>query len=150
MPHSIEERVPSLRAAAALTTPSKLLRFSIVTLFVALGIYLGCVYHAGLGNLDGGNANLGVLLFFVVITTSVLCDAFLAMASMFAYQSSLPDEDVQGSGGSEAGNAAEVGNTLHAPSDIIKNALEPSIHAQKESLKAQKALLDLLSVQSAK
>ncbi|KAF1967456.1 hypothetical protein BU23DRAFT_434507, partial [Bimuria novae-zelandiae CBS 107.79] len=63
-----DERIPSLTAAAILTAPSRLLSLSILTLFVTLGIYLGSVYTAELGTLKGSNANLAVLLFFIMFS----------------------------------------------------------------------------------
>jgi hypothetical protein len=62
------DRIPSVTAAAVLLSPSQLLQISIGALFVALGVYLGTMYTEGLGSLKGRDANLSVLIFFIVFS----------------------------------------------------------------------------------
>jgi hypothetical protein len=62
------DRIPSVTAAAVLLSPSQLLQISIGALFVALGVYLGTMYTEGLGSLKGRDANLAVLIFFIVFS----------------------------------------------------------------------------------
>jgi hypothetical protein len=149
------DRFPSLAAAATLTAPGRLLRFSILTLFVALGIYLGSVYTAKLGALKGRNANLAVLLFFVIFATWAISEVFLPLCGKQVEQITTRDEEEPGlqSGGlrndkADAGAmataaAASSGDTSETGA-VIRQALQASIRAQEESLKAQKALLQLL------
>ncbi|CEL03893.1 hypothetical protein ASPCAL05031 [Aspergillus calidoustus] len=93
--NATEKKIPSLSSAVLLTTPSKLLRLSILTAFVALGIYLGCVWDAELGNLRGRDANFWVLLVFSVFSFVMLQDAFLPF-SVSSYPSSRStDEELQ-------------------------------------------------------
>jgi len=157
---SSDDRVPSLTAAAILTAPSRLLSLSIICLFVALGIYLGSVYAAGLGTLSGSNGNLAVLLFFIIFSTVAVMEVQLPLVSKDIDQitrSLLHNEDDNdirlrhlGSSGHNA--AATLGIAPSTAPDetehLIRGALEASILAQEESLKAQKALLKLLNSQS--
>ena len=147
------DRIPSLTAAAALTAPGRLLAFSIITLFVALGIYLGSVYTAKLGALEGRNANLAVLLFFIIFATWAISEIFLplyikkieeitALHSRDGEEPSLQSADQRDckADAESTTKAAIFGN----PSEmgvVIREALQASIRAQEESLKAQKALL---------
>ncbi|KAL3462483.1 hypothetical protein BJX64DRAFT_288385 [Aspergillus heterothallicus] len=142
--------VPSVRAAAVLTTPSKLIRLSNVALFVAIGIYLGCVYHAGLGNLDGRNANLAVLLFFVCIFTFVVCESALPMPNLPFAQPFVTQGETRNLSGGQSGTelgALNAGPDAISSTDIIRDALAASIRAQEESVKAQRVLLDFLRSQ---
>ncbi|EAU31193.1 predicted protein [Aspergillus terreus NIH2624] len=92
---NIEEKVPSIASAIILTTPSKLLRLSILALFVALGIYLGCVYQAELGNLEGRNANMWVFIFFIAVSSVMILDASMPMAVIRASERISSDEELQ-------------------------------------------------------
>ncbi|KAJ0423165.1 hypothetical protein BJY00DRAFT_58908 [Aspergillus carlsbadensis] len=143
-------RIPSLRSAVILTTPSKLLRLSIAAAFIALGIYLGCVWDAELGNLKGRDANLGVLLVFIIVSFVMLQDALLPY-SMVSYSSSRStDEEVQDPSGGASSPRLGGGSTngvMVGADDLMRKALESSIRAQEESLKAQRALLGLLDGQ---
>lgn len=146
-----EEKVPSIAAAIILTTPSKLLRLSILALFVALGIYLGCVYQAGLGNLEGRNANMWVFVFFIAVSGVTLIDSFIPMTTVIpASERSLSDEELQpwsNSGSSIAPIAGDTSSQACRTEDLIRDALESSICAQEKSIHAQKTLLDLLKAQ---
>ncbi|KAJ5412891.1 hypothetical protein N7465_005196 [Penicillium sp. CMV-2018d] len=146
---NIEERVPSIASAIILTMPSKLLRLSILALFVALGIYLGCVYKAGLGNLEGRNANMWVFIFFMAVLTVMLCDAFMPMSVNSTGERRLSDEELpsSNSASSIAPIAGDTSSQACGTEDLIRDALESSIRAQEKSINAQKALLDLLNAQ---
>ncbi|KAF2497308.1 hypothetical protein BU16DRAFT_536981 [Lophium mytilinum] len=146
------DRIPSITAAAALTAPSRLLAFSIVTLFVALGVYLGSVYTANLGTLKGPNGNLAVLLFFIVFTTWAIVEVFLPLNTKQVEQiaglpnlSGRPSTGIRSNQVDAETSAATANSGGTSDTDaVIRRALEASIHAQEESLKAQKALLRLL------
>lgn len=147
---NIEEKVPSIASALILTTPSKLLRLSILALFVALGIYLGCVYQAGLGNLEGRNANMWVFIFFIAVSAVMICDAFIPMSIIPASERRLSDEELQPSSNSASSIAPIAGDTSSqacGTEDLIRDVLESSIRAQEKSIIAQKTLLDFLYVQ---
>ncbi|KAL3444279.1 hypothetical protein BJX65DRAFT_311057 [Aspergillus insuetus] len=145
--NATEKTIPSLRSAVLLTTPSKLLRLSIMTAFATLGIYLGCVWDAEVGNLKGRDANFWVLFVFMIVLFVMLQDSFLPF-SIVSYDSSRsPDEELQDLSGDVPSPRLVVtssGAVAAGADDIIRNALESSICAQEESLKAQKALLDLI------
>jgi hypothetical protein len=148
---TVEKTIPSLRSTVLLTTPSKLLRLSILAAFAALGVYLGCVWDAELGNLRGRDANFGVLLVFIIVLGVMSQDAFLpfSIAPFFSSQPTL--EELQDLSSDASSPRLETGSTNGLASgfeDIIRNALESSIRAQEESLKAQKALLDLMDGRS--
>ncbi|KAF2100787.1 hypothetical protein NA57DRAFT_74383 [Rhizodiscina lignyota] len=153
------DRIPSLTAASALTAPNRLLSFSIVSLFVALGIYLGSLWTAKLGALKGSNANLAVLLFFIIFSAWAVFVVYLPLNSKRVDQitaSLVRNEEEHGV------QIPELGSNKHqtaqmtavasseAPDvrDSIREALRASIRAQEESLKAQKALLDWFHSQS--
>jgi hypothetical protein len=153
------DRIPSLTAAATLTAPSRLLGFSITSLFVALGIYLGSVYTAKLGTLKGSNANLAVLLFFIIFSVWAIFEVYLPLNSKRVGQitaSLVRNEEEHGFQLRELGNnrhniglaTAVASSEISETGDIIREALKASIRAQEESLKAQKALLELLDSQS--
>ncbi|CAI7628000.1 unnamed protein product [Penicillium viridicatum] len=146
---NIEEKVPSIASAIILTMPSKLLRLSILALFVALSIYLGCVYQAGLGNLEGRNANMWVFIFFIAVLTVMLCDAFIPMSVYSTGERRLSDEELPSSNvaSSIAPIAGDTSSQACGTEDLIRDALESSIRAQEASINAQKALLDLLNAQ---
>ncbi|KAL2827979.1 hypothetical protein BDW59DRAFT_171116 [Aspergillus cavernicola] len=92
---NLEDKVPSIASAIILTTPSKLLRLSILALFVALGIYLGCVYQAGLGNLEGRNANMWVFICFIAVSAVMIFDAFTPMMVIPDNETRPSDEELQ-------------------------------------------------------
>jgi hypothetical protein len=52
-----------------------------MSLFIALGIYLGSMYTAKLGTLKGSNANLAVLLFFIIFSTWAIFEIYLPLNS---------------------------------------------------------------------
>jgi hypothetical protein len=153
------DRMPSLTAAATLTAPSRLLGLSIMSLFIALGVYLGSMYTAELGTLKGSNANLAVLLFFIIFSTWAIFEIYLPLNSKRVDQitaSMVRNEEDRDFQFRESGNSrhnirpptavasSETSETGH----VIREALEASIRAQEDSLKAQKALLELLDSQS--
>lgn len=153
------DRIPSISAAATLTAPSRLLGLSIMSLFVALGIYLGSVYTAKLGTLKGNNANLAVLLFFIIFSAWAIFEVYLPLNSKRVDQitaSLVRNREERGFQLRELGNSRHnIGLTTAVASSetsetgaIIREALKASIRAQEESLKAQKALLELLDSQS--
>ncbi|KAL4971702.1 hypothetical protein BDW66DRAFT_145630 [Aspergillus desertorum] len=147
---NLDDKVPSIASAIFLTTPSKLLRLSILALFVALGIYLGCVYQAGLGNLEGRNANMWVLIFFVAVSAVMIFDASIPMMVALDSETRPSDEELQPSSNGASNMAPSAGDTSPqtcGTGDLVRDALESSIRAQEKSLKAQKALLDLLNAQ---
>ncbi|KAF7513637.1 hypothetical protein GJ744_008931 [Endocarpon pusillum] len=150
------DRIPSLTAAATLTAPGRLLSLSIVMLFVALGIYLGSVWTAKLGALKGSNANLAVLLFFIIFAAYSLGEVFLPLRTKLLEQNAAllvrdreepglqsvgPRNDMANTGATT--EAARSGNTSETEV-VIRQALQASFSAQEESLKSQKALLQLL------
>lgn len=161
-----EPRIPSITAAATLTAPARLLSFSIVSLIVALGVYLGSVYSANLGVLKGANANLGVLLFFVVFTAWAVSELTLPLMAkeissplefeelrrIFSTITTKSDEINQRQAGEnvvKAEEGAPVVGWTQVPSSTttqaaVLEALRASILAQEESLRAQKALLQSL------
>ncbi|KAF2801310.1 uncharacterized protein BDZ99DRAFT_528527 [Mytilinidion resinicola] len=156
MPANRAERIPSLTAAATLTAPSGLLTFSIVTLFIVLGVYLDSVYKERLSALKGRNANLAVLLFFIIFAANSIIGVLLPLFSKRVEQfRSLLARDEENPGlqsmglriekadAGASGKAADSSGSSDTDA-VIRRALEASIHAQKESLKAQKALLKLL------
>ncbi|KAL3430175.1 hypothetical protein BDV09DRAFT_202369 [Aspergillus tetrazonus] len=147
---NLDDKVPSIASAIFLTTPSKLLRLSIIALFVALGIYLGCVYQAGLGGLGGRNANMWVLIFFIAISAVMIFDAFIPMMVISDSETRPNDEELQPSSNGASSIAPSAGDTssqICGTGDLVRDALESSIRAQEKSLKAQKVLLDLLNAQ---
>ncbi|KAL3471158.1 hypothetical protein BJX99DRAFT_266971 [Aspergillus californicus] len=147
---NFEDKVPSIASAVLLTTPSKLLRLSILALFVALGIYLGCVYQAGLGNLEGRNSNMWVFVFFIAVSVVMLFDAWLPLAVIPDSETRPSDEVLQALSNGASNIAPSAGYTSSQTCRtgvLIRDALESSIRAQEESLKAQKTLLDLLNAQ---
>jgi len=123
---------------------------------VALGIYLGSVYTAKLGALKGKNANLAVLLVFIIFTTFSVFEISLPLNSKqlepimtellgdkeeSGLQSVGPRNDkVLGGAKTEAARSDKISETEAA----IQKALQASIHAQEESLKAHKALLQFI------
>ncbi|KAL4768015.1 hypothetical protein BDW60DRAFT_134648 [Aspergillus nidulans var. acristatus] len=147
---NLDDKVPSIASAIFLTTPSKLLRLSILALFVALGIYLGCVYQAGLGGLEGRNANMWVLIFFIAISAVMIFDAFMPMMVISDSETRPSDEELQppsNGASSIAPSAGDTSSQICGTGDSVRDALKSSIRAQEKSLKAQKALLDLLNTQ---
>jgi hypothetical protein len=145
------ERIPSLTAAAILTAPSRLLSLSILALFVTLGVYLGSVYTARLGTLKGSNANLGVLLFFIISLVLALSEVFIPLNSKRVDQitASIVRNRTEGNSRHNIGLTIAVAPSESSETgDVFREALKASIRAQEESLKAQKALLELLDLQS--
>jgi hypothetical protein len=143
--------IPSLTAAAALTAPSRLLNVSILSLFIALGIYLGCVYTAKLGTLKGSNANLAVLLFFIIVSALAFSELYLPLQSKRTDQltaSLARQEDRLRSSNNRGHNiglmATIASSKTSETKDILREALKASIRAQEESLKAQNVILELL------
>jgi hypothetical protein len=128
-----------------------------MSLFIALGVYLGSMYTAKLGTLKGSNANLAVLLFSIIFSTWAIFEIYLPLNSKRVNQITVSmvhneeDRDFQlrELGGSRhsirpaTAASSETSETGH----IIREALEASICAQEDSLKAQKALLELLDSQ---
>jgi hypothetical protein len=130
-------------------------------LFIALGIYLGSKYTANLGTLKGSNANLGVLLFFIIFSTWAILEL-----SLLLYSKSLDrvtatlmrSREEHNSQSRELGNySRNIGpmpvtvtadRVTSDTGDAIREALRASIHAQEESVKAQTAILELLDLQS--
>lgn len=152
-----DDRIPSLTAAAALTAPSRLLRISAATLFIALGIYLGSVYTEKLGTLKGSNANLGVLLFFILFTTWALLEILLPLYKKQIEQISPTPGRGDEESVAQKQNVREGGvvnietagvRNLSGSDGVFRQALQASIRAQKESLSAQKSLLQLLELGS--
>ena len=147
---SSDDRIPSLTAAATLIAPCRLLRLSIMSLFVALGIYLGSVYTAKLGTLKGSNANLAVLLFFVLISALAILEVFIPMNNRQVddITASLERNPV-GRGfqlrksdsirHSTDMTAAIASSETSEIGGVIREALKASIRAQEENVKAQKA-----------
>ncbi|KAL4971076.1 uncharacterized protein BDV14DRAFT_194854 [Aspergillus stella-maris] len=145
------QKIPSIKAAAILTTPSRLLNVSIVCLFVALGTYIGEVYTRDLGSLQGHKANRAVLIFFVVNSLLVVGETISVIQN-----NSIPnpfgprDKDVEkeerfsGSGGGSS--VSTVAHSIEGQ-DVVREALRASVRAQEESLRAQKAVLTLLESQ---
>jgi hypothetical protein len=153
------DRIPSLTVAATLAAPSRLLGLSIVSLFIALGIYLGSVYTAKLGTLKGSNANLAVLLFFIIFSASSIVEVYLPLNSKRLDQittSLVRNEENRGFQLREPGNTrhnirpttAVTSSETSETGDTVREALKALIRAQEESLKAQKALLESLDSQS--
>lgn len=148
------DRIPSLTAAATLIAPSRLLSLSLGSLFIALGIYLGSVYTAKLGTLGGSNANLAVLLCFIIFSILSILQVHLPINSKRMEQISVPLMSNE----AQDLRLRELGDSMHntglttaiAPSessetrDTIREALQMSIRAHEESLKAQQAFLKLL------
>ncbi|KIW88409.1 uncharacterized protein Z519_10978 [Cladophialophora bantiana CBS 173.52] len=152
------DRIPSITAAATLTAPSKLLAPSIISLFSALGIYLGSMYTAGLGILKGSNANLGAWLFFIISSSLAIYEVYLPLNSKRLEQigdssahdprnQALVQESSDSSLTIEPKAAVTPAETSEAR-DLIRDALKASIRAQEEGLKAQRALLELLDSRS--
>ncbi|KAI9679008.1 MAG: hypothetical protein M1822_007434 [Bathelium mastoideum] len=152
-------RIPSITAAATLTAPRELLAFSIITLFISLGIYLGSVYTAKLGTLEGSNANLAVLLFFIIFSILAFALVYIPVNYKRMEQISvslinknargLPLEELDdGRHNNEVATAVAPGATSETQ-DAIREALVMSIRAQEESLRAQRAFLSLLDRVSA-
>ncbi|OJJ69771.1 hypothetical protein ASPBRDRAFT_640027 [Aspergillus brasiliensis CBS 101740] len=143
--------VPSLTAAAALTAPSRLLNVSILSLFIALGIYLGCVYTAELGTLKGSNANLAVLIVFIIVSALAFSELYIPLQNKDIDQltASLErkEEWLQSSSNSRHNIGLIATGETSDTRDILRDALKASIRAQEESLKAQKAILELLDSQ---
>jgi hypothetical protein len=147
--------IPSLTAAAALTAPGRLLSFSIISLFIALGIYLGCVYTANSGTLKGSNANLAVLLFFIIVSVWAFSELYLPLnkwridqiTTLLARNEERP-RGLSNSRYNISPTTAVASGETSETRDIIREALKASICAQEESLKAQKAILELLNSQS--
>ncbi|KAL3484850.1 hypothetical protein BJX62DRAFT_229977 [Aspergillus germanicus] len=148
---TVDKTIPSLRSAVLLTTPSKLLRLSILAAFAGLGVYLGCVWDAELGNLRGRDANFWVMLVFIIVLGLMSQDAFLpfSIAPFFSSQPTHEElQDLSSDASSPRLETASTNGLASGSEDIIRNALESSIRAQEESLKAQKALLDLIDGRS--
>lgn len=61
-------KTASFHAALLLVGPAHILNWSLVSFLVGLGIYLGLTYTKQLGDLPGGNANLAVLLVYIIVT----------------------------------------------------------------------------------
>ncbi|KAL4795124.1 hypothetical protein BDV19DRAFT_389527 [Aspergillus venezuelensis] len=145
------QKIPSIKAAAILTTPSRLLNISIVCLFVALGMYIGEVYTRNLGSLQGHEANRAVLIFFVVTSLLVVGETISVVQNNNIPNSFGPrDKDVEKeerSSGSDGGSS--VSTVVHPieGQDVVREALRASVRAQEESLRAQKAVLELLESQ---
>lgn len=152
------DRIPSLTAAATLTAPSRLLSLSIMSLFIAFGIYLGSIYTAKLDTLKGSNANLAVLLFFIIFSAFAISEVSLPLNAgvIKEFTASLVLNEERGFKVRELRNDRHnTGPTTAITSSdtsetdiIIREALKASIRAQEDSLKAQKALLALLDLQS--
>ncbi|EXJ66642.1 uncharacterized protein A1O5_10313 [Cladophialophora psammophila CBS 110553] len=152
------DRIPSITAAATLTAPSRLLALSIISLFIALGIYLGSMYTAGLGTMKGSNANLGVWLFFIISSSLAIYEVYLPLNSKRLEQighssahdpwnQTLVRESRDSSHIIEPKAAVTPAQTSQAR-DLIREALKASIRAQEEGLKAQRALLEVLDSRS--
>jgi hypothetical protein len=151
------DRIPSLTAAAILTAPSRLLFLSVMSLFVALGIYLGSIYTAKLGELKGSNANLAVLLFFIIFSAWSLSEISIPLLSKELDQIAIERDDEARNfplavlSSRRRGTEPTIILALDEPTgtgDVIREALRASIQAQEESLRAQKALLELYDTRS--
>lgn len=160
------DRIPSLMAATTLTAPGRLLFLSISTLFAALGIYLGSVYTGKLGNLKGSNANLAVLLFFTISAVWGVSELALPLYTeqinrinrtnqiTMSLARVVRDEELQNeylrNEKTDAGVTREKLSSGESADTgaVIRQALQASIRAQEESVKAQKALLQLLVSQA--
>lgn len=68
----LRDRIASFDAALMLVAPAQLLNWSLISLLVGIGIYYGIVFSRKLGNLQGHNANLAVLLVFILFTAGAL------------------------------------------------------------------------------
>ncbi|KAL2784178.1 hypothetical protein BJX66DRAFT_330150 [Aspergillus keveii] len=146
--------IPSATAAALLTAPTRLLMFSVMFLFLALGVYLACMYSHDLGNLRGYRANLAVLVFFIIISIFSIWELLIPLSykdsARWTAHGHRDGEELRDIGvGRDSMLARENRSTIAASSreDLLQEGLKASIRAQEESLKAQKALLDLLHVQ---
>lgn len=71
--------VASFSAVMMLVAPSQLLNWSLCSFLVGVGIYYGQVFSAGLGMLQGQNANLAVLLVYIVATIGAATEYFLPL-----------------------------------------------------------------------
>jgi hypothetical protein len=113
-----------------------------------------------LGTLEGKNANLAVLLFFLIFTCWAVSEISLPLYSRFVDENAtrlLRDQEGQRSSDlNTPRDGVNMATVRDAPSfrseteigNSIRQALEASIRAQEESLKAQKAFLQLLDSQA--
>lgn len=66
------QHVPSLYSALLLVAPVQLLNWSLASLLVGVGIYYGLIFTNNLGNMQGLNANLALLLVYTLFTATAL------------------------------------------------------------------------------
>lgn len=139
--------IPSFISALMLVAPSQLLNWSIVAFLVGIGIYFGIVFTERLGDLRGANANLAVLLAYIIFTTVALLLYFVpAIWKTLQYAKTFTDA-----------NEAEMKQVLDhvetklrashsrtADPTTLQEALQASVDAQRASLRAQEALLNEL------
>ncbi|KAL4953685.1 hypothetical protein BDW69DRAFT_205700 [Aspergillus filifer] len=145
-------KIPSIKAAAILTTPSRLLNVSIVCLFVALGTYIGEVYTLNLGSLQGDQGNRAVLIFFVVTSFFVVGETLSVIQNNnipnpFGPRDKDVEMDGQSSGSGNESSVSTVGHPIEGQ-DAVREALRASVRAQEESLRAQKTVLEFLESQA--
>jgi hypothetical protein len=112
------------------------------------------MYSHDLGNLRGYRANLAVLVFFKIISSfsiwELLIPLFYKDSARWTAQEHGDGEELRDIGvGRDSMLARENRSAIAASSkeDVLQEGLKASIRSQEESLKAQKALHDLLHVQ---
>lgn len=66
------QHIPSLYSALLLVAPVQLLNWSLASLLVGVGIYYGLIFTNNLGNMQGLNANLALLLVYTLFTATAL------------------------------------------------------------------------------
>lgn len=68
--------LPSYSSALLLVVPSQLLNWSSSSLLIGIGVYYGLLYTKHLGELRGDNANLAILLVYVLFTSGAVASYF--------------------------------------------------------------------------
>lgn len=71
------KHIPSFHSALLLVAPVQLLNWSVAWLLVGIGIYYGLIFTKDLGDLHGQNANLAILLVYIISAAGALASLIL-------------------------------------------------------------------------
>lgn len=73
--------IPSCGAVMMLVAPVQLLNWSLLSLLVGIGTYYGLIFTEGLGAAQGKDANLAILLVYIIVTTGAAASLALPALS---------------------------------------------------------------------
>lgn len=115
---------PSYYSALLLIAPGQLLNWSVSSLLVGIGVYYGLIFTENLGTLRGTNANLAVLLVYILFTAGAVATFVLPdVAKLLETMSSELDSE-------DDGHRSVPGPNIRTRTDVELGMLRESARAR--------------------